>query len=95
MPLRRPPEWMASPVDERILEALESFGNLTPSVLAGWEIASRDYIQRRLSTLAEHGYVERVARGVYGITDDGRTFLAGTDSTDELPDTGREADFSE
>jgi len=69
---------MQLPIDERILEALDSSGMiLSPSVIAINIDKSRDEVNRRLSTLVEYGLVTRVQRGYYEITETGEAYLAG------------------
>ncbi len=69
---------MQLPIDERILEALESSGMiLSPAVIAINIDKSRDEVNRRLSKLVDHGLVTRVKRGYYEITDTGEAYLAG------------------
>lgn len=69
---------MQLPIDERILEALESSGMiLSPSVIALNIDKSRGEVNRRLSVLVEYGLVKRVKRGYYEITDEGRRYLTG------------------
>ncbi len=69
---------MQLPIDERILEALESSGMiLSPSVIAINIDKSRSQVNRRLSVLVEHELVERVKRGYYRITSEGTAYLAG------------------
>lgn len=78
---------MQLPVDERILEALESSGMiLSPAVIAINIEKSRSEVNRRLSTLVEYGLVRRVQRGYYEITDDGEQYLAGELDASTLSD---------
>lgn len=75
--MRKPGEWM-QPLDDRILEVLDSSGLvLTPAVIAYNLEKSRGAVSRRLSELAEYGLVDRVERGKYEITDRGAAYLAG------------------
>ena len=76
--LRKPASWMQLPIDDRILESLDSSGMiLSPSVIAINIDKSRDEVNRRLSVLVEHGLVSRVKRGYYEITTLGQDYLAG------------------
>ena len=76
--MRRPGEWMQLPIDERILEALESSGMiLSPAVIAKNIEKSRDEVNRRLSVLVNHEFVERVERGYYVISGRGEQYLEG------------------
>lgn len=69
---------MQLPIDERILEILESSGLiLSPAVISMNIDKSRDEVNRRISTLVEYGMVRRVKRGYYEITDEGSAYLAG------------------
>ena len=63
------------PVDERILETMRDEGNLTPKAVENFEVCSRSHASIRLSTLAEYGLVERIAQGLYRLSDTGRGFL--------------------
>lgn len=82
--MRRPADWMR-PMDDRILEALQSCGLvLSPSIIAFNIEKSREAVTRRLAELTTHGLVERVERGKYRITDDGEQYLAGTLDVSEL-----------
>lgn len=76
---------MQMPIDDRILEALATSGLvLSPSVIAFNIDKSRSEVNRRLSVLVEHGFVERVKRGYYKITEDGKRYLAGDVDPDNL-----------
>ncbi len=64
------------PIDDRILEALDQADMaLTPAVIAFNINKSRSEVNRRLSTLVDKGYVQRVKRGYYRITDRGRSYI--------------------
>ena len=82
--VRKPASWMQLPIDDRILESLDSSDMiLSPSVIAINIDKSRDEVNRRLSTLTEYELVTRVQRGYYEITDIGQDYLAGNrDLTD-------------
>lgn len=76
--VRQPASWMQLPIDDRILESLDSSSMiLSPSVIAINIDKSRDEVNRRLSTLVDYGLVTRVQRGYYKITDRGRQYLEG------------------
>jgi len=79
-------EWM-NPVDERILEAIEHEGNLTPLALDDLDVTSKSHGSDRLSLLARYGLVERVSRGLYRITDEGRDFLDGNLDASKLEES--------
>lgn len=69
---------MQLPIDERILETLESSGLiLSPSVIAKNIEKSRPEVNRRLSVLVEYGLAERVERGYYVISEQGERYLSG------------------
>ncbi|WP_092662209.1 helix-turn-helix domain-containing protein [Halorientalis persicus] len=64
------------PVDEHILETLRDEGNMTPYALEHeFGVTVANYASNRLSKLADYGLVERLGRGLYRLTDDGRAFL--------------------
>ena len=76
--MRKPGAWMQLPTDERILEALGSSEMiLSPAVIAKNIEKSREEVNRRLSVLVNYGFVERVERGYYVISDPGQQYLAG------------------
>lgn len=76
--VREPASWMQLPIDERILEALESSGMiLSPAVIAINIDKSRDEVNRRLTVLANQSLVTRVKRGYYEISETGMQYLAG------------------
>lgn len=81
--MRKPADWM-TPLDDRILEVLESAGLvLSPAIIAYNLDKSREAVSRRLSELADHGLVTKVERGKYKITDQGSGYLEGEfDATD-------------
>ena len=79
---------MQLPIDERILEALDSSGMiLSPAVIAINIDKSRGEVNRRLSTLVEYGLVTRVKRGYYEIAELGEQYLAGEVERSELETT--------
>jgi predicted transcriptional regulator len=55
---------------------------LSPSVIAFNINKSRSEVNRRLSELVDHGFVERVKRGYYEITETGEQYLAGESDPD-------------
>ena len=76
--MRQSAPWMQLPLDERILEALETSGMiLSPAVIAINIDKSRSGVNRRLAVLVEYGLVTRVKRGYYEITEQGSQYLAG------------------
>lgn len=72
--VRKRADWMR-PIDERILETMRDEGNMTPRALEDFDVTSQGHANDRLSQLAEYGMVERISRGLYRLTDDGRAFL--------------------
>lgn len=75
--MRQPADWM-QPMDERILEALQSCGLvLSPSIIAYNIDKTREAVGRRLSELSDYGLVERVEHGKYRITTKGEQYLVG------------------
>jgi len=73
--VRKRAEWMR-PVDERIMETMRDEGNLTPYALdETFDVAAANYASNRLSKLADYGLVERLGRGLYRLTEQGRAFL--------------------
>lgn len=69
------PEWM-KPLDHRVISLFHSTDIvLTPAIVAYNLEYSREEVNRRLSELTEHGYVERVERGKYRLTADGERYL--------------------
>jgi predicted transcriptional regulator len=78
--VRKEREWMQLPIDDRILECLESSGLiLSPAVISLNIDKSRDEVNRRLSQMVDEGYVDRPKRGYYELTDEGRAYLRGED----------------
>jgi len=72
--VRQDAEWMV-PADDRILEIIREKGNLTPKAIVQFDVASRSHATRRCGELAKYGLLNRIAPGLYGITDDGRAYL--------------------
>jgi len=72
--VRKRAEWMR-PIDERILETMRDEGNMTPRALDDFGVTSQGHANDRLSELAQYGLAERISRGLYRLTDDGRAFL--------------------
>ncbi|WP_455448159.1 transcriptional regulator [Natrinema thermotolerans] len=79
---------MQLPIDDRILETLESSGLiLSPAVIALNIDKSRDEVNRRLSVLVDHELVQRVKRGYYEITNLGEQYLEGELDASELDES--------
>lgn len=72
--MRRSAEWM-TPSDDRILELLREHGNLTPRAVEDFGGPTMGHAQDRLPLLTKYGLAERLSRGLYAITDDGRAYL--------------------
>ncbi|AAV47198.1 PhiH1 repressor-like [Haloarcula marismortui ATCC 43049] len=72
---RQRADWMTQ-TDEAILETIRDEGNMTPQALDDtFDIAAANYARDRLSELTRYGLVEKIGRGLYRLTDDGRAFL--------------------
>ena len=78
------PDWLTE-MDIQILDALARGLTLSPSIIAENTDRSRSGVSRRLNTLQAAGYVEKVSRGKYEITEEGMEFLAGR----LIPEEGR------
>jgi DNA-binding Lrp family transcriptional regulator len=68
---RNMPPIQLSDTDQEILEILEE-GRNAPLNIANRLDFTRQYVQRRLKRLEEHGHVQNIGSGVYEITDDPR-----------------------
>lgn len=75
--LRTTRPWM-TPLDDEVLELFHNSElTLTPSIIAyNLDYHSKE-VNRHLMELAEHGYLERVKRGKYRLTDRGELYLTG------------------
>jgi Mn-dependent DtxR family transcriptional regulator len=60
-----------NPTDEAVVELL-SEGRATPSYLAEETEYSRQNVTNRLKRLQEHGYVEKIHKGLYELNEDPR-----------------------
>jgi len=58
-------------VDVELLNVM-SVGRVTPTFAADEIGVSREYASERLKRLLEHDHVQKLSRGLYEITDDGR-----------------------
>lgn len=83
---RQRADWMR-PVDEYIMETMRDEGNLTPQAVENFGVCSRSHASVRLSKLSKYGLVERIAQGLYRLTDDGRAFLNEKLDASELEPT--------
>ena len=72
--MRESADWM-TPSDDRILELIREYGNLTPTAIEDFGGPVRQHASRRCAKLAKYGLLKRVHRGLYGITDEGRAYL--------------------
>jgi len=72
--MRQQADWMV-PSDNRILELIREYGNLTPSAIEAKGGPVRQHASQRCSELAEYGLLNRVHRGLYGITEKGVAYL--------------------
>ena len=72
--MRQPADWMV-PSDDRILELIREYGNLTPIAIEAKGGPVRQYASERCGVLARHGLLKQVHRGLYGLTDEGRAYL--------------------
>ena len=80
--MRQDAEWMRQPADARILEVCDEEGNMTPRGVSREGLipradVSRDYAGDRMRQLTRYGLLERLDRGLYRITDTGRSWLDG------------------
>jgi DNA-binding transcriptional ArsR family regulator len=76
------PGWMTE-MDQEILKVLYSGYIMSPSIISENIDRSREAVGRRLSTLEAGNYVEKIDRGKYQITEEGRYKLR---EYIELPD---------
>jgi Mn-dependent DtxR family transcriptional regulator len=68
------PDWMTD-MDLEILEVLAQGLTLSPSIIAENIDRSRVGVNRRLNTLQASGFVEKIERGKYEISEKGRVFI--------------------
>lgn len=86
--MRKRADWM-TPMDDRILELLQSAGIvLSPSIIAFNLDVSREAVNRRLKELAAYGLVIYVERGKYEISEAGQKYLEGELDAMELGTNG-------
>lgn len=82
--VRQQAEWML-PIDDAILGLFHSKELiLTPAIIAYNIDYSREEVNRRLSELENRGFVTKVERGKYQITELGRQYIEGTISDGAL-----------
>ncbi|WP_160066137.1 PhiH1 repressor [Natronorubrum halalkaliphilum] len=84
--MRQNAEWMVS-ADDRILELIREYGNLTPTAVEDLGGPTSSYARNRCPILAEYGLVDRISRGLYGITDEGEAYLDEELDANELEAT--------
>ena len=70
---------LVNETDRRVLQAMIDEERHTAPELARRLDASREYLNTRLSHLNRFGFVERVARGLYRIDDNGRALADGAE----------------
>lgn len=66
------PDVPLNPADKAILEQLEEERQSLPSRLAEQTDYDRQYVQKRLTRLAEHNIVDSLSHGLYRITEGNR-----------------------
>lgn len=72
--MRKSADWMV-PSDDRILELIREHGNLTPQAIEELGGPTAGHARNRCPKLADHGLLERISRGLYGLTEDGEAYL--------------------
>ncbi|ELZ84431.1 hypothetical protein C453_12831 [Haloferax elongans ATCC BAA-1513] len=77
--MRKRADWMKR-IDDRILEIIRQDGNLTPVALSRDGLVpridiGRQYAGVRCRELTKYGLLERVDKGLYGITELGEQYL--------------------
>jgi Mn-dependent DtxR family transcriptional regulator len=73
--VRKRADWMTR-TDEEILETMRDEGNMTPQALdERFDVAVANYARDRLSEMERYGLVEKLARGLYRLTEQGEAFL--------------------
>ena len=90
--MRRAADWM-QPSDDRILELLREHELLTPKQVEILGGPATGTAQNRLPMLRKYGLIERVDRGIYRLTDEGRAYLdeeLDASRLDPVDDTGEE-----
>lgn len=72
--VRRDAEWMVR-VDDRVLESLRDYGNLTPAAIEALGVTTSNHASRRCAELARYGLLNLVVPGLYTLSDKGRAYL--------------------
>nr|WP_049899579.1 PhiH1 repressor [Natrinema altunense] len=81
--MRQEAEWMV-PSDDKILELIREYGNLTPTAIEDLGGPSAGHARNRCPVLAEYGLLDRISRGLYGITEAGEAYLTEELDASEL-----------
>ncbi|TYT61780.1 PhiH1 repressor [Natrialba swarupiae] len=84
--MRQEAEWMV-PSDDKILELIREYGNLTPTAIEDLGGPSAGHARNRCPVLAKYGLLERISRGLYGITEEGEAYLNEELDASELEPT--------
>lgn len=87
---RKPPGWI-SQTHERILEYVNDLGEkeaASPQEMADEYGRDPTYISREAGNLADAGFLLKLGRGVYQITDKGRYLLSGEKNFEDEPEPG-------
>nr|WP_253184585.1 winged helix-turn-helix domain-containing protein [Natrialba sp. SSL1] len=84
--MRQEAEWMV-PSDDKILELVREYGNLTPTAIEDLDGPSAGHARNRCPVLAEYGLLDRISRGLYGITEEGEAYLNEELDASELEST--------
>lgn len=72
--VRQDADWMV-PRDDRILELIWEKGNLTPGAIDKFGVTSANHASRRCHKMAQYGLLDKIAPGLYGLTDKGEAYL--------------------
>lgn len=81
--MRQPADWM-TPMDDRVLAVLNAGLILSPTIIVYNIDKSLEAVARRPSELSKAGLVNRIERGRYEISDQGRAYLDGELDTRRL-----------
>jgi len=82
--MRQEADWMV-PSDNKILELVREYGNLTPTAIEELGGPTAGHARNRCPKLAESGLLKRISRGLYGLTEDGEAYLNEELDAGELP----------
>lgn len=81
-----------SPTDDRILEVIRDAGNMTPLALSREGETQRidvgrKYAGERCRELAHYGLLQKIERGLFGMTEKGKAYLnEDLDASELTPD---------